>query len=215
MRGGASPRPAGVVVPGLCGDGQELDFESLDPRAFDLDDAEAERVRPDLVSGLRRPAEQIEHVARDCVVILVLQVGAELLVEVVDRERPVDPDRGVVDALDRLVRQVELVLDVADDLLDQVLERHDPLRRPVLVHDDGEMLVHPAELCEERGEVLRLRDDVDRAQEILDPRLRQPVVERCDQIPDVQDPDDRVQRLAVDRIAGIRRRENRRERLFG
>ena len=44
-------------------------------------------------------------------------------------------------ALDRLVGQVELVLDLADDLLEQVLERDDARRRAVLVDDDGHVLV--------------------------------------------------------------------------
>ena len=37
--------------------------------------------------------------------------------------------------------QVELVLDLADDLLEQVLERDDPLHRAVLVDDDRHVLV--------------------------------------------------------------------------
>ena len=93
-------------------------------------------------------------------VVLVLERGAELLVEVVDRERAVDPDRRLVDPLDRLVRQVELVLDLADDLLEQILEGDDALHRAVLVDDDRHVLVRAAELGQQRGEILRLRHDV-------------------------------------------------------
>ena len=86
--------------------------------------------------GLGRAAELAEDEAGDRVVVLLGQVAAEALVEVVDRERAVDPHRVVVDPLDGLVRQVELVLDLADDLLEQVLERDDALHRAVLVDHD-------------------------------------------------------------------------------
>ena len=98
-----------------------------------------------------------EDEAGDRVVVLDRQVGVELLVEVVDREGAVDADRVVVDPLDRLVREVELVLDLADDLLEEVLERDDPLDVAVLVDHDRHVLVRPAELGEQRGDVLGLR----------------------------------------------------------
>ena len=58
------------------------------------------------------------------------EVGADGLVEVVDRHRASDRDRAVVDHVSR-VGQVVLVLDLADELLEDVLEGHDarPFRR--------------------------------------------------------------------------------------
>ena len=145
-----------------------------------------------------------EDVAGDRVVVLVLERRPELLVEVVDRERAVDADRRLVDPLDRLVGQVELVLDVADDLLEQVLERDDPHRRAVLVDDDRHVLVRAAELGEQRGEVLRLGHDVGRAQQLRELDLGDAaVVERRDEVADVEDPDDLVERLAVHRVARV------------
>ena len=92
----------------------------------------------------------------------------ELLVEVVDREGAVHANAAVVDPLDRLVGQVELVLDLADDLLEQVLERDDPLHRAVLVDHDRHVLVRAAELLEHRRQVLRLRHHRRRADQLLD-----------------------------------------------
>ena len=74
----------------------------------------------------------------------------------------------VVDPLDGLVGEVELVLDVADDLLEEVLERHDAGGGAVLVDDDRHVLVRPPELAEQSAEILRLRHDVRRAEELLD-----------------------------------------------
>src|ERR687898_292177 len=80
---------------------EELDLEPLDARPVHLDDDEP----------------------GDRVVVLLRQLLRELLVEVVDRERSVDEHAAVLEPLDRLVGEVVLVLDLADDLLEQVLER--------------------------------------------------------------------------------------------
>ena len=130
----------------------------------------------------------------------VVELGAELLVEVVDRERAVDPDRRLVEPLDRLVGEVELVLDVADDLLEHVLERDDPRRRAVLVDDDRHVLVRLPELREQGAEVLRLGHDVRRTEQRLELDRRRACwsFERGDERPDVEDPE-RCRRATRDR----------------
>ena len=109
----------------------------------------------------------------------------------------------LVEPLHRLVRQVELVLDLADELLEHVLERHDPFHVAVLVDDDRHVLVGAAELGQQRAEVLRLGDDVRGPQELLDLDLRHPaLVEGLQQVAEVEDADDVLRRLAVDRDSG-------------
>src|SRR5215211_5203594 len=149
-----------LVRNGLVRWGRELGLQPLDARAGHLDHLEADAVPFDRVPLLRRPPDLAEHEAGDGVVVLGGQVGPELLVEVVDREGAPDEDRPLVEALDRLIRQVVLVLDLADDLLEHVLERHDALHRPVLVDDDGHVLLRPAEVRQESAEILGLRNDV-------------------------------------------------------
>jgi hypothetical protein len=132
----------------------------------------------------------------------VLEVGVELLVEVVDRVRAVDADVGLVHALDRGVGQVELVLDVADDLLEQVLQRDEPLDVAVLVDDDREMLLLAPKVGQERSQVLRLRHDVGGAHDRLEAdRCDSEVVDRGEEVTHVQDADDVVERVPVHGIA--------------
>ena len=170
----------------------------------------------DLVAGLGRAAQHPEDEAAERVVVLDRQRDAELLVEVVDRERAVDAHAAVLEPLDRLVRQVELVLDLADDLLEQVLERDDPLELAVLVDHDRHVLVRAAELGQQRGQVLRLRDDVRRPQQLLELDAGDAAVdERREEVAHVQDADDLVERVAVDRVARVRRLDHRRQRLLG
>ncbi len=133
----------------------------------------------------------------------------ELLVEIVDREGAVDADRTLVDPLQRLVREVVLVLDLADDLLEDVLQGHDALHRAVLVDHERHVLVLRPELREQRGEILRLRHEVGLAEEILDHDVVDaPLVERREQVADVEDSDDLVDGLAVGGIPRVRRRDH-------
>src|SRR5687767_2051998 len=100
----------------------EHDFDLHDSGAFDLEDVQAEPVRANGVPDLRCPPELAEDEPGHRVEVLLPELRFELLVEVVDRVGPVDADAVLVDPLDGGVRKVELVLDVADDLLEQILE---------------------------------------------------------------------------------------------
>ena len=140
----------------------------------------------------------------------------ELLVEVVDRERAVDPDAPLVDLLDRLVRQVELVLDLADDLLEQVLERDDALHRAVLVDDDRHVLVLRRNSVRSAARSFvsgtmyagrRIRVEHDGRDAV--------VVHRGEEVAHVEDADDVVERLAVDRVARVRRVDHRAQHVLG
>ena len=130
----------------------ELDLEALDARPVDLDDPEEQAVGLDLVARLRGPAEHPEDEPGERVVLL-RQIGAEAFVEVVDRERAVDADAVVRDLLDRLVGQVVLVLDLADDLLEQVLSVTIPCTEPYS-STTGQCWFRRRNSAEERGQVL-------------------------------------------------------------
>ncbi len=63
---------------------------------------------------------------------------------------------------------VVLVLDLADDLFDQVLERHEARRPAVFVDDDGALRLLILKLLQELGHQLRLRNNDGRADQRLD-----------------------------------------------
>ena len=65
---------------------------------------------------------------------------AEQLVEVVDRVARRDPHLAAVEVLDLDLLRVVLVGDLADDLLEQVLDRDQAGSAAVLVDDDGDVL---------------------------------------------------------------------------
>ena len=89
-------------------------------------------------------------------------------------------------------RQVELVLDLAHDLLEHVVHGHDPGRAAVLVDHDRDLLALLAQLAQQRAEVLGHRHD--RAPG----RASEPTVGvgRGQQVAQVHDADQVVERLA-------------------
>ena len=101
---------------------------------------EAQAVRLDRGARDRDQPEVLGHQAADAVDVLLLDVEAEQLVEVVDRVARGDPGRAVVELLDLDLLLVVLVGDLADDLLEDVLDRDQAGRAAVLVDDDGDVL---------------------------------------------------------------------------
>ena len=78
------------------------------------------------------------------------------------------------------------------------------------------MLIRPAELGQQGREVFRLGDDVRRSHEILHLHLvHAEIAQRTEEIADVQDADDVVERLAVDGIARVGGIHDRFETLLG
>ena len=83
----------------------------------------------------RRAAEEREHQAADAVHILVLEVDVELLPDFVDAHRSLHAQAPLLVAIDRRCGRRPF-LDLADHLLEQILERHDAGRAAVLVEHD-------------------------------------------------------------------------------
>ena len=141
-----------------------------------------------------RAAELAEHEPRHRVEVLLLELRAELLVEVVDRERAVDADACLVDA----ARPTSSGRSNSSSMSPTISSSRSssvtiPSIVAVLVDDDRHVLLLAPEVGEQRREVLRLRDDVRWAGAIdfeLD-RRDAAVVHRAEEVAHVEDPDDR------------------------
>ena len=118
--------------------------------------------------------------------------------------------------LDERVLRVVLVADVADDLLDDVLQRDDAARAAELVHDDREVEATRLHLPQELANLVGLRDEEDRAPD--DPiegavRLALPAVARAsrrqralqdaEEILRVEDALDLIDAVAIDGVAAV------------
>ena len=86
-----------------------------------------------------RPSSLVEQAA-DRVDVVVLEVEAEQVAELVDGQPRAHAVAPVAEVLDLRGLAVVLVGDVADELLDEVLEGHEPGDAAVLVDDHREVV---------------------------------------------------------------------------
>ena len=110
----------------------------------------------------RNVAADGQHESADGVPVPGGQVGTEELVHLVHGHLARDPKLAAAEGHDQGLVDVELVDDLADELLDEVLERHDAGGAAVLVDDDGEMELAGLHLAHERGDTFGLGDVVRR-----------------------------------------------------
>ena len=101
--------------------------------------AEAQPVADDLGARDRDPPEVLGHQATDGLDVLVVDRDVEQLSEVVDREPRADPHAAAAQLLDLVGVDVVLVGDLADDLLEQVLDGDQAGGAAVLVDDDRDV----------------------------------------------------------------------------
>src|SRR4051795_10193491 len=129
---------------------------------------EAEPVGLDVGPGDRHPAEELGHQPADGVDVVVLDFDPDQLVEVVDRVARRHSE-GPVGQLGRLdLVGVVLVGDLADDLLEQVLDGDQPGGAAVLVDDDGDVLARGLHLRQQGINLLGLRHVERRPHHLLD-----------------------------------------------
>ena len=101
-------------------------------------------------------------------------VDVEQLGQVVDGGPSVDPRLVVGQPDDERLLLVVLVLDLADDLLEQVLDRDQAGRAAVLVEHDREVDLAPLELVEQVVDAHRLGHEHRRAQDRPQRRAARP-----------------------------------------
>src|ERR1700722_5357267 len=129
------PRP---VRPGLALGADRADPDPGDPAPVELGDGEPPAGHHGRLAGLRQVAQRGQQVARHRLVRSLGQLDAGLLGEVAQVEQAVDLDLAAVQLPGPGLVGVVLVLDVADQLLDQVLQGDDAGRAAVLVDHDGQ-----------------------------------------------------------------------------
>ena len=151
--------------PSLLGYRQQGGVGVQDARAVDRGDVELDVADLDAVADRRRAAELAEDDAADRVVILVRELAVEALVELLDRQAALDAVAIRPEAHDRGVLGIELVVDLADDLLEQILERDEAGDRAVLVDDDRHVALLAPDLGQQVAEALRLGHEVRRIEQ--------------------------------------------------
>ena len=117
-----------------------------DPPPVQLGDGEPPAQRHDALAHDGQPAELVDDEAGHRLVRTLGQLQAGAVLEVLEVEQAVDLDVAVEQRARGLLGDVVLVVDVADDLLDQVLEGDDAVGAAVLVDHDREVVALAAHL---------------------------------------------------------------------
>ena len=192
-----------AVGSGLDRRRQLLDLHLADAVALDVDDREAPAFDRDDLAALRHRAEALEHEAGDRRELAGLgQRDLVGLAQLRGGGGPVHDHGAVAHALDRALLPVVLVLDVADDLLDQVLEGHEAAHRAVLVHHHGHVRAPLLQLLQQLADLLRLRHEVHGVEDLAD-HDGLALLEEAQRVLDVDDADHVVDRVLVHREARV------------
>ena len=130
-------------------DAPALGVEHLDGQAVDVEP----------LAHRRHAAEVREQITADRLESLALDVHVEPLRDLVDVDLAAEHEPAVAFVDDRLRLDVVLVADLADDLLEQILDGHEAGRAAVLVHDDRNLRLLPLELLQELRHPLGLGHD--------------------------------------------------------
>ena len=134
-------------------------------------DGEAQAVHLDRVTDLGDAADVVVDEAADGVELLLVvavQRGVEVLQQVVHVGPPVDPRLVLAEGHDHGLLLVVLVLDLAHDLLDEVLDGDEAGRAAVLVEDDGDVDATSLQAVQEVVDEHRLGHEERRAHEAAD-----------------------------------------------
>ena len=153
---------AHLVVVALVGRraSRALQAHPVDAVAVHVDDPGGPPVGLDGVADRRHPAQRRHDPAADGLVRRAVgDARTHPAAHLVGTPQPGDGPRAVGQAAAGGLRAVVLVADLADDLLDEVLQRDDTRGAAVLVDDDGELHPALAQLEEQRVESQGLGDE--------------------------------------------------------
>jgi hypothetical protein len=111
--------------------------------------------------GQGRLLAEVSHRKREVVVgVGLVNCDAELPPEIAKARRALDDSRAVWQSSDRNGDEPRpLFLNVTHDLLDHVLDRHQPLHAAVLVDDDRQLLATSLELAQQSTDARSFRDE--------------------------------------------------------
>src|SRR5262245_29525739 len=148
----------------LSDDPQHVEPPPVRTQHFELQPAEHERL-----ATPRQAAEIVHREPADGVELLVAELAAEILVELLDARLRLDRELALAFLADvEVVLDVVLIADVADDLLQHVFDGHQSGHAAILVDDYCHVMMAGAEFLEQHVEALALRNEHDRPQALLD-----------------------------------------------
>ena len=140
------------------------DAHLADAPALGVDDLHVQAVDVERLADGRHMAEMAQQKSADGLEPFALDRHVQTIRNFIDVGRAAEDERPVAFVDDRLRLDVVLVANLAEDLLDQILERHEARGAAVLVDDDRALNALVLELAQQLADELRLGHEVRRPQ---------------------------------------------------
>src|SRR5688500_8065445 len=121
------------------GDAPPLDLEHLEDELVDFDD----------LANIRHPPKLRQQESADRLEALALDIHAQTFADFIDVHLAAERKDAIAFVGHRLALDVVLVADLADDFLEQILERDESRRAAVFIHDDGHLQLPTLHLLEQ------------------------------------------------------------------
>ncbi len=172
-------------------------------RTVHLEDRELQAMRGDGVALLGHPPDRVEDRASDGVVVLVVDLAAEGVVEVLQRHGARHQRLPATRAHDVTGWGIELIIDLPHHLLHEILERGNARQGAVFVHHHCEVAAGPTEVHKEVIQGLGLRHALDVADQVADPGTCVTPGRGLEQLADVDDAADVVGVIPVHGVARV------------
>ncbi len=148
---------------------QRLDAHEVNASAVRAHHGEAEPAELDRLAFLGQVPQSVHDQAADGVELLVREVAAEVGVEIFDGRAGLGTELVLAAPKDaRAFVVVVLVVDLADDLLEHVLDGHEPGGTAVLVDDDRHVIAARTKFLQQDIESLALGHEDSGTQQITD-----------------------------------------------
>src|SRR5215204_3835193 len=167
-----------------------------DPSALNLEHLERQRVDLDRLSDVRHPSELGQQIPANCFEPLALDLDVQPIAHFVDADLSAEDKRAIPLVSDRFTLDVVFVTDLANDLLEQVLNGDEPGRSAVLIDDNGHLRLPALHLLEQLGYTLALRHEMRRPHQRRHRRLC--VRRQRNEILHEHNPGDVVEVVAID-----------------
>ena len=125
--------------------------------AVSTDDLETEAAYTDRFTTFGYVAEAMGNVAADGIEVLVIEVTGEILIELLHRQQRLDGKQILAQFQDAgIVVEIMLILDLANDLLQYILDGDQARNGAIFIHDDRHMVAAGAKLAQQDIQALAL-----------------------------------------------------------
>ncbi len=147
---------------------------------------------PKFAAGLGDAAVQVEKVAAHGIELVAGNFEVEVLFQLLDIQPAVHQNRSVFLRNEHLLFEIVLILYVADNLLDEILDGDQSRRATVFINGDRHVNPLGTELVKQLLDVFRFRDEIWSAHQAPDVDLALRPPPETQQVLGIDDPDDVV-----------------------